>query len=116
MIDKMSHKDKHIKGKVMLCDIAARNIKKTIMKDIKEAGTDIASACSRFHKKHEQKTGKPIITISEFESVTRDFSKLSRSEIDKLIKESKEENKLIKESKEEKKRDILKAIRKSIPR
>lgn len=81
------------KGKVMLCNIAARNIKNTIMKNVKEAESDIASACAIFHKKHELKTGKPITTISEFEKVTREFIKLSRSEIEKLIKEGKEEEK-----------------------
>lgn len=85
--------DKHTKGKVMLCDIAARNIKKTIMKDIKEAESDIAGACAIFHRKYEKETGKPIITISEFEKATKEFSKLSKSEMEKLIEESKEEDK-----------------------
>lgn len=97
--------DNRIKGKVMLCDNAARNLKKTIMKDVKEAESDIASACSTFHIKHEQKTGKPIETINEFEQVTNEFSKLSRSEIDKLIKEGKEADK--------KRSDALETIRKS---
>lgn len=96
---------RRIKGKVMLCDTAARNIKKTIMKDVKEAESDIASACSMFHRKYEQKTGRPIETISEFEQVTKDFSKLPRSEIDKLIKEGKEENKEL--------QDVLKTMIKS---
>ena len=85
------------KGKVVLCDVAAHNIKKTIMKDFKEAETDIAGACSIFHKRHEQKTGRPIITVSEFEQVTKEFSKLSRPEIETLIKESKEEDKKLQE-------------------
>lgn len=90
---KTKEEERQIKGKVMLCDIAARNIKKTIMKDVKEAESDIASACAIFHKRHEQKTGKPITTISEFEKVTREFSNLSRSEMEKLITEGKEEDK-----------------------
>lgn len=96
--------DRHIKVKILLCNNAARNIKKTIMKDFKEAESDIASACSIFHKKYEQKTGKSIETISEFEQVTREFSKLPRHEIDKLIKESKEDKRL---------HEALEAIRKS---
>ena len=63
------------------------------MKDIKEAVSDISGACAIYHKKREQKTGKPILTISEFEKVTGEFSKLSRSEIDELIKENREEHK-----------------------
>lgn len=91
-IDKGEHnKDKHNKGKTMLCDTVARNIKRTTMKDIKESESDIASACSIFHKKHEQKIGKPILTMGEFVKVTEEFSKLSRSEVEKLIKEGKEE-------------------------
>lgn len=95
----------HIKGKVMLCDTAARNIKRTIMKDVKEAESDIASACSIFHKKHEQKTGRPITTISEFEQVTREFSNLPRSEIENLIKEGKEADR--------KRQEAIEVIRKS---
>lgn len=96
--------ERHTKGKDALCNLAARNLKKTIMKDVKEAESDIASACSVFHKRHEQKTGKPITTIGEFENVTREFSKLPRQEIDKLIKEGKEE--------EKKRHEFLKEMRK----
>lgn len=88
---KTKEEDKHVKGKVILCNLAARNIKRTIMKDVKEAESDIASACAIFHKRHEKRTGKSITTIGEFEKVTREFSSLSRSEMEKLIKESKEE-------------------------
>ena len=49
--------DKRIDGKILLCNNAARNIKKTIMKDFKEAESDIDSACSIFHKNYEQKQG-----------------------------------------------------------
>ncbi len=85
-------KDKHDKGKVVLCGTVARNIKRTTMKGIKESESDIASACSIFHKKHEQKTGKPILTMGEFVKVTEEFSKLPISEVEKLIKEGKEED------------------------
>ena len=87
--------DMHTKGKVMLCNVAAHNIKKTIMKGVRETEEDIACACAIFHKKYEQKTGKPITTISEFEKVTREFSRLPRPEIEKLIKEGKEEEKKV---------------------
>lgn len=96
--------DRHLKGKVILCDNAARNIKKTIMKDFKKAESDIASACSIFHKKHEQKTGRPIETMIEFEQVTKEFSQLPRSEINKLIEEGREEDKRL--------QDVLKTMRK----
>ena len=88
---KTKEEEKRSKGRVVLCDIAARNIKRTVMKDVKEA--DIASACVIFHKRHEHRTGEPVTTISGFEKVTREFSKLPRSEIEKLIKEGKEEDK-----------------------
>lgn len=98
----MSHKDEGehnkdglSKGKAMLCDTAARNIMRTTMKNIKESESDIASACSIFHKKHEQKTGKRILTMGEFVKVTEEFSKLPRSEVEKLIKEGKEVDKNI---------------------
>ena len=77
-------------GKVVLCDIVARKIKQTIMKNAKEAEEDISAACSIFHKKHEIKTGRPITTIRQFIEVTKEFSKLSRPELEKLIKEIKE--------------------------
>ncbi len=83
--------ERRTKGKIILCDIAAHKIKNTIMKNIKEAESDIALACTIFHKKYELEKGRPIKTISEFEQVTKEFSKLPRSEIEKLIKESKEE-------------------------
>ncbi len=89
--------DIHLKGKIMLCDNAARKIKNTIMKDVKEAESDIAKARSIFHKKHEQNTGRPIETVAEFEQVIEDFSKLPRSEIDKLIEEGREEDKKLKD-------------------
>lgn len=89
----MKDQERRPKGKIMLCNVAARNIKKTIMKNVKEAEGDIAIACTTFHKRHEIKTGRPITTIGEFEEVTREFSKLPRSEIEKLIKEGKEEQK-----------------------
>ena len=82
--------DKRITGKIMLCNNVARKIKNNIMKDFKGAESDIASACSIFHKKHEQKTRRPIETIGEFEQVTKEFSNLPISEIDKLIEEGKE--------------------------
>jgi hypothetical protein len=108
-------KDRQLKGKVMLCDTAARNIKRTIMKNVKEAESDIASACSIFHKKHEQKTGRPIVTIGEFERVTEEFSKLPRSEIEILIKEGKEADKIKYEAIEADKikYEAIEAIRKS---
>jgi len=84
--------ERRIEGKAILCERAAHNIKKTIMANVKEAEGDISSACAIFHKKHEEKTGKPILTISEFEQVTKEFSKLSETEIQKLIKEGKEEH------------------------
>lgn len=90
-------KEERLKGKIVLCDVAAHNIKKTIMKNVKEAESDIATACTIFHRKHEIKTGRPIKTISEFEQVTKEFSKLSRPEIETLIKESKEEDKKLQE-------------------
>ena len=64
----------------------------SVFKAIKESESDIASACSIFHKKHEQKTGKPILTMGEFVKVTEEFSKLPISEVEKLIKEGKEED------------------------
>ena len=102
--EKEEDKERRAKGKVILCEIAAHNIKKTLMKDVKEAESDIASACAIFHKRHELKTGKPITTINEFEQVTREFSKLSKSEMKKLIEEGKEEDK--------KSSDILKEMMK----
>lgn len=95
--------DRRLKGKVMLCDNAARKIKNTIMKDVKTAESDIALACSMFHKKHEQKTGRSIETIVEFEQVTKEFGQLPRSEIDKLIEEGREEDKKL--------QDVLKTMR-----
>lgn len=89
----MVEEERRIKGKIVLCDVAAHNIKKTIMKNVKETESDIAVACTIFHRKHELKTGRPINTIREFAEVTKEFSKLSRSEIEKLIKEGKEEDK-----------------------
>ena len=97
--------DRSAKGKIVLCNNAARSIKKTIMKDFKAAESDIASACSIFHKKHEQKTGRSIDTISEFEQVIKEFSKLPRFEIEKLIDEGKELDK--------KRSEALETIRKS---
>lgn len=94
------------KGKIVLCDMVAHNIKKTIMKNVKEAESDIAAACAIFHRKHELKTGRPIKTIREFSDVTEEFSKLHRSEIEKLIKEGKEEGK--------KRYKILKEMKKRI--
>ena len=89
--------DRHLKGKIMLCDNAARKIKNTIMKDVKAAESDIALACSIFHKKHEQKTGRSIETIVEFEQVTKEFSELPRTEINKLIEEGRKEDKELKD-------------------
>ncbi len=96
----MVEEERRTKGKIILCDVVAHNIKKTIMKNMKnnnmlskEAESDIAAACAIFHKKHELKTGRPIKTIREFSDVTKEFSKLPRSEIEKLIKEGKEEDK-----------------------
>lgn len=86
-------KDKGAKGKIMLCDTVGRNIKRTIMKDVKIAESDIAIACSIFHKKHELKTGKHIVTMKEFEDVTKEFSRLTRTEMEKLIKEGNDANK-----------------------
>ena len=80
------------RGKDILCEVAAHNLKKTVMKHFKEDESDIASACAIFHKRHEEKTGKHITTISEFEQVIKTFSKLPKSEIDQLIKEGKEED------------------------
>lgn len=88
--DKEDAKEKRAGGNEVLCIVAAHNLKKTIMKNIKETESDIAEACMIFHKKYEQKTGKSTKTISEFEQVTRDFSKLTGPEIEKLIKEDKE--------------------------
>jgi hypothetical protein len=86
-------KERRTEGKAVLCGVVAHNLKKTIMRDVKEEESDIAEACMVFHKRHEQKTGKPTTTISEFQKVIRDFSKLPKEEIEKLIKESKEEDK-----------------------
>lgn len=86
-------KEKRAGGNAVLCGVAAHNLKKTIMRNVKESESDIAGACIIFHKKHEQNTGKPIKTISEFERVTKEFSKLPKEEMEKLIKESKEEDK-----------------------
>lgn len=88
----INKQERRTKGKIMLCETVAHKIKYTIMKDIKAAESDIASACVTFHKRHEQKTGKPITTINEFELVTRQFSQLPKSEIEELIKEGKEED------------------------
>lgn len=85
--------ERRAKGKDILCEIAAHKLKKTIMKHVKEAESDIASACAIFHKRYEQKTGKPITTVSEFEQVTKAFSKLPKSEMEQLIKEGKDEDK-----------------------
>lgn len=85
-------KERRTEGKAVLCGVAAHNLKKTIMRDVEEE-SDIAEACMVFHKRHELKTGKPTTTISEFQKVIRDFSKLPKEEIEKLIKESKEEDK-----------------------
>lgn len=79
-------KEKRTGGNIVLCKVAARNLKKTTMKDIKKTESEIAEACIIFHKRHEEKTGKRTKTINEFEKVTRDFSKLTTHEIDKLIK------------------------------
>lgn len=84
--------ERRTKGKAILCENVARNIRKTIMTNVEAAESDIAGACAIFHKKHEEKTGKPILTISEFEQVTKEFSKLPEIEIQKLIKEGKEEH------------------------
>jgi hypothetical protein len=81
------------KGKDALCEVAAHKLKKTVMKHVKDAESDIANACAIFHKRHEQKTGKSITTISEFEQVTKAFSELPKSEMEELIKEGKEEDK-----------------------
>ncbi len=88
-------KERHVQVKDMLCLTVARNLKKSIMKNVKEAELDIAKACTIFHRRHEQKTGKPIVTISEFEQVTRAFSKLPKYEMDKLIREGKEEKRVM---------------------
>jgi hypothetical protein len=89
-------KERRSGGNEVLCKVTAHNLKKTIMRDIKETESDIADACMIFHEKHEQKTGKRTRTISEFEQVTRDFSKLTGPEIEKLINEGKEEDKKLK--------------------
>ena len=102
----MSEEERRTKGKIVLCDVAAHNIKKTIMKNVKEAESDIAAACAIFHRKHELKTGRPIKTIIEFSEVTKEFSKLPRSEIEKLIKEGKEEDR--------KRYEILKEMKKRV--
>ena len=104
MQDEDKEEERRDSGKVVLCSIAARKIKQTIMKNVKEAEEDISTACSIFHKKHELKTGRPITTISEFTEVTKEFSKLSRPELEKLIKEGKEEKK--------KRYEVLKEIKK----
>lgn len=91
--DNETSKERRIEGKAVLCGVVAHNLKKTTMIDVKEEESDIAEACMVFHKRHEQKTGRPIKTISEFQKVIRDFSKLPKEEIEKLIKESKEEDK-----------------------
>ena len=96
--------ERRISGKIVLCDIVARKIKQTIIKNIKDAEEDISAACSIFHQKHELKTGRPITTITEFTEVTKEFSKLSRPELEKLIKEAKEEKK--------KRYEVLKDIKK----
>lgn len=76
------------------------------MKNVKDAESDIAIACTIFHRKDELKTGRPIKTIREFSDVTKEFSKLPKSKIEKLIKESKEEDK--------KRYKILKEMKKRI--
>jgi hypothetical protein len=89
--DKKEIQERRAEGKSVLCGVVAHNLKKTIMKNAKETESDIAEACAIFHKRHEQKTGRPIKTIREFEQVTRDLSKLPKEEIEKLINESKDE-------------------------
>jgi hypothetical protein len=89
--EKKEVKERRTEANDILCKVAAHNLKKTIMKDIKETESDIAGACMIFHKQHEEKTGKHTKTINEFEKITRDFGKLTGSEIDKLIKEGKNE-------------------------
>jgi hypothetical protein len=96
--------ERNTKGKDILCEVTAHKLKKTVMKHVKEAESDIASACAIFHKRHEQKTGKFITTINEFEQVTKTFSKLPKSEIDELIKEGREEDR--------KRNELLKEMRK----
>jgi hypothetical protein len=102
--DKENKEERSAKGKDILCEVAAHKLKKTVLKHVKEAESDIASACAVFHKRHEEKTGKSITTISEFEKVTKAFSQLPKSEMDKLIEEGKEEDR--------KRNDILKEMRK----
>jgi hypothetical protein len=89
--DDKETKEKRKGANVVLCGVAAHNLKKTTMRNIKETESDIARACIIFHKRYEQRTGKPTKTISEFEKITRYFSKLTGAEIEKLIKEDKEE-------------------------
>ncbi len=82
------NKNRHANARIMLCNIAARKISKTIMKDIKEAEQDIGNACMVYHEQYEKRLGRPIETIKEFEKVTTEFSKLPKHEIEKLIQES----------------------------
>lgn len=102
--NKEEKEERSAKGKDILCEVAAHKLKKTVLKHVKEAESDIASACAVFHKRHEKKTGRSITTISEFEKVTKAFSQLPQSEMEELIKEGKEEDK--------KRNDIMKEIMK----
>lgn len=95
--------DKHTNAKVSLCRNAARKISKVLMKDIKTAEEDIGNACLMYDKEYEKKLGRPIRTIQEFEDAAREFSKLPRDKIEKLILEGREHAK--------KQKEMLKQVR-----
>lgn len=89
--------DIHTKARTSLCNNAARKLSKVLMKDIKAAEEDIGNACMIHNQAYEKKLGRPIRTIQEFEDAIKEFSKLPKPEIERLIQEGKERAKKQKE-------------------
>jgi hypothetical protein len=82
--------DTHKRTKTLLCKTAARKISKELMKTVKTVEQDIGNACMVYNQEYEQKLGRPILTIQEFEDAVTKFSKLPKEEIEKLILKGKE--------------------------
>lgn len=71
---------------------ACKAIAKFILKEVKQAESDIAKGCSSYEKEYEKRTGKPISTIEQMTKIATEFSKLPLSEKQKYIEQGKKEH------------------------
>lgn len=75
------------RAKISLCGNAARKLSSGLLKELKAAEEDIGNACMVYNQEYEQRLGRPIATIREFEESVTEFSKLPKDQIERLIQE-----------------------------